>query len=127
MLREVYRNAGFAAVPAVYLLVADASGPRGVNTDELFSAQAIQDYKCFPRLRIDAGGTLTVFPVKVERAVRWRFLAAAGPDGDRRWFRPADGVEPHAELIEPPIVIPRRPVTTPVPGRTDEVPVGDRG
>lgn len=96
-------------VVALYLLLADRFGP-SVNTDELFSAQAIQDYKCFLRLRIAADGTLTVFPVKIEKAVRWRFAPEAGPLGDRRWFRPADGVEPVAELIEPPIVVTKRPV-----------------
>jgi hypothetical protein len=95
-------------VVAVYLLLADRVGP-GVNTDELFSAQAIQDYKCFLRLRIDPDGTLTGFPIKIERATRWRFAPDAGPDGDPRWFRPVDGVEPRAELIEPPIVIGKRP------------------
>ena len=60
-----------------------------------------------------ADGTLTVFPVKVERAVRWRFAPEAGPDDDRRWFRPTGGVEPVAELIEPPIVVTKRPVDRP--------------
>jgi len=95
-------------VVALYLLLADRVGP-GVNTDELFSAQAIQDYRCFVRLRIDPGGTLTVYPVKIERAVRWRFAPVPGPDSDPRWFRPADGVEPVADLIEEPIVITKRP------------------
>ncbi|MDT7637407.1 MAG: hypothetical protein QOC83_1695 [Pseudonocardiales bacterium] len=96
-------------VVGLYLLVADGIGP-GVNTDELFSAQAIQDYKCFLRMRIAADGTLTVFPVKIERAVRWSFSPEDGPGADRRWFRPADGVEPVAELIEEPIVVTKRPV-----------------
>jgi hypothetical protein len=101
-------------VVAIYLLLADRVGP-GVNTDELFSAQAIQDYKCFVRLRIDTDGALTVFPVKIERAVRWRFAPDPGPDGDRRWFLPVDGVEPVAELIEEPILIAKRPVPPPPP------------
>jgi hypothetical protein len=107
-------------VVACYLLLADQFGP-GVNTDELFSAQAIGNYKCFLRLRIAADGTLTVFPVKIERAVRWRFASEAGPTGDRRWFRPADGVEPVAELIEPPIVVTKRPVDRPVPSPAERV------
>lgn len=107
-------------VVASYLLLADRFGP-GVNTGELFSAQAICDHRCFPRPRIAADGTLTVFPVKIERAGRWRFAPEAGPDGDRRWFRPADGVEPGAELIEPPIVVTKRPVDRPVASPAERV------
>ncbi|MBO0875916.1 MAG: metallophosphoesterase, partial [Pseudonocardia sp.] len=80
------------AVVALYLMLADRVGPSGVNTTELFSAQAIQDYKCFLRLRIDPGGALTIFPVKIERVVRWSFSGAER--GERRWYRPAGGVEP---------------------------------
>ncbi len=98
------------AVVALYLVLADRVGPIGVNTTELYSAQAIQDFKCFLRLRIDADGALTIFPVKVERAVRWTFTG--GDPGDRRWYRPAGGVEPAPELIEPPITVPKRPVTS---------------
>lgn len=102
------------AVVALYLMLADRVGPSGVNTTELFSAQAIEDYKCFLRLRIDPGGALTIFPVKIERVVRWSF---AGPDaGERRWYRPADGVEPEPRLIEPPITVPKRPPARGVTG-----------
>lgn len=98
------------AVVAGYLFLADRVGPTGVNTGELFSAQAIQDYKCFLRLRVSPDGTLTIFPVKIERAVRWVFAGQAGQgDSDRRWYRPADGVEPVPELIEEPIVVRKRP------------------
>ena len=97
-------------VVAGYLLLADRVCP-GVNADELFSAQAIADHKCFPRMRIDPDGTLTVFPVKIEKAVRWEFAPDGGSGDGRRWFRPADGIEPAAELIEVPIVVTKRPVT----------------
>jgi hypothetical protein len=93
-------------VTAAYLIVADLFE---VNTDELYSAQAIAGYKSFLRLRIAPDGTLTVFPIKIEQPVRWEF---AGPDGtpdDRRWFRPTDGVEPRPELIEVPITVSKRP------------------
>ncbi|WP_051341941.1 hypothetical protein [Pseudonocardia spinosispora] len=98
-------------VVALYLLLADMVKPRGVNTEELFSAQAIQDYKCFLRLRIAEDGTLTVFPVKIDKVVHWTFAA----EGDTRgpWFRPADGVPPAPELIEPPITITKRPTAPP--------------
>jgi hypothetical protein len=95
-------------VVAGYLLLADRIRP-GVNTDELFSAQAIADHKCFLRMRIDPDGTLTVFPVKIERSVTWGFAPHGAAEGDRRWFRPAGGVEPVAELIEEPIVVTKRP------------------
>jgi Calcineurin-like phosphoesterase len=97
-------------VTAGYLVFADLFG---VNTDDLFSAQAIPDHKSFLRIRIAVDGTLTVFPIKIERSVRWEF---AGPDdrpGDRRWFRPVDGVEPAPELLEPPITITKRPAPPP--------------
>jgi hypothetical protein len=92
-------------VTAAYLVFADVFG---VNTDELFSAQAIAGYKSFLRIRIAPDGTLTVFPIKIERSVRWEFAGPDGMAGDRRWFRPADGIEPQPELLESPITIPKR-------------------
>lgn len=101
------------AVVAVYLLLADHAGPHGVNTEELFAGQAIQDYKCFLRLRIAVDGTLTVFPVRIDRAVRWRFAGAHRPtEGGKdvgRWYHPVDGAEPRPALIEPPIRVAKRP------------------
>jgi len=41
----------------------------GVHHNEAFSAIKIADYKNFLRFRIDANGTLTIFPVGIERAV----------------------------------------------------------
>jgi hypothetical protein len=87
-------------VVAGYLLVADVFG---VNTDELFSAQAIGGFKCFLRVRIGADATLTVFPVRIDHAVRWRFAPARGGP----WFRPADQ-PPRPALIEPPLRIAKR-------------------
>jgi hypothetical protein len=95
---------------AAYLIFADLFG---VNTDDLFSAQAIGDYKSFLRIRIAPDGTLTVFPIKIERSVRWTFAGSTDVPGDRRWFRPADGVEPAPALIEPPITITKRPTPPP--------------
>jgi len=48
-------------------------------------------------------------------------VVAVSHDGDRRWFRPADGVEPVAELIEPPIVVTKRPADRPEPSRAERV------
>lgn len=92
-------------VLAGYLLVADSVGPNGTNANELFAAQGLESHKCFLRLHVAADGTLTVYPVKVQRVSRWRF--APSTDRTARWFLP--DAEPVPELIEPPIVIPRRP------------------
>ncbi len=59
-----------------YLLVASRFG---LNVNELFAAQGIDDYKSFLRMHIDADGSLTVHPIAVERVShRWR----ANPEGD---------------------------------------------
>jgi hypothetical protein len=93
---------GLAAtlVLAVYLLLADHAG---CNSNELFSAMALPDYKNFLRLHLGADGTLTVYPVGVDRACReWR-LRGGGEPGDP-WFEP-DGEPPRPRLIEPPLRI----------------------
>jgi hypothetical protein len=82
---------GFAASQLVglYLLVA---GAFGVNLNELFAGQMIEDAKCFLRLHIARDGTLTVYPVAVDRVSRrWR----ANPDGapDSPWLEPQQPLE----------------------------------
>ena len=52
---------------AAYLLVA---GSFGVNVNELFAGQGIEDSKSFLRLRIDPDGTLTIYPLGVDRVSR---------------------------------------------------------
>ena len=52
---------------AAYLLVA---GAFGVNLNELFAGQGIEDAKSFLRLRIDPDGTLTIYPIAVDRVSR---------------------------------------------------------
>ncbi|HVE45673.1 MAG TPA: metallophosphoesterase [Acidimicrobiales bacterium] len=84
---------------AGYLIVADALG---CNTNELFAAQRIEDWKNFLRLHVDESGTLTIYPVGVERAGRgWKFRRDAGGEG--AWFH-ADP-PPKAALIEAPVVV----------------------
>ncbi|MDP8931156.1 MAG: hypothetical protein M3O70_21930, partial [Actinomycetota bacterium] len=92
-------------VVANYLWVADNVGPHGVNSNELFAAQAREDHKSFLRLHLDRSGELTLYPVAVPRPARWRF---AGPElgPTERWFEP--DAEPVAELVEDPIVVCRR-------------------
>ncbi|MER9444932.1 metallophosphoesterase [Mesorhizobium sp. M0340] len=103
----------------------------GAHEQEIYSSQAIQDWKCFLRMKVGVDG-LTIFPVglrKVEckwqralgpRQVSKRSLARlkyaistylAGdlfdvPKGTTRLYNPS--VELAPELIESPIKIPRR-------------------
>ncbi|HEX5541044.1 MAG TPA: metallophosphoesterase [Micromonospora sp.] len=86
-------------VTAAYLLVA---GAFGVNLNELFAGQGIEDAKSFLRLHIAADGVLTIYPVAVDRVCRdWR----ADPDGapEAPWLEPAEPLR--ARLAEPPITI----------------------
>jgi hypothetical protein len=100
-----------AEVVALYLLVASRAG---INVNEAFAGQGIEDHKGFLRLHINKAGVLTIYPVKVHKVVRkWR----ANPDGaqDSPWLVP-DGDQLTAELIEAPIRVPRaKPGTPPEP------------
>ncbi|MFL6141980.1 MAG: metallophosphoesterase [Labedaea sp.] len=96
--------AGFldAEVVALYLLVASRFG---INVNEAFAGQSVENYKGFLRMHIDADGTLSIHPVKIPTVCRrW----VADPDGapEDPWLRPKDGslaVVP----IEPVIKVPR--------------------
>jgi hypothetical protein len=84
---------------ATYLLIA---GSFGVNLNELFAGQGIEDAKCFLRLHIDADGTLTGYPVAVDRICRrWR----PDPDGapDAAWLSPEQPLA--LRLAEPPFTL----------------------
>ncbi|HET9518720.1 MAG TPA: metallophosphoesterase, partial [Actinoplanes sp.] len=92
---------GFLAtqLAAAYLLVASWFK---VNVNELFAGQGIEGSKCFLRMRVAADGTLTIYPVGVDRiSKRW----TPDPDGppDSPWLKPADPLTAH--LIEAPITI----------------------
>jgi hypothetical protein len=92
-----------AEVVALYLLVASRFG---INLNEVMAGQSIEDHKGFLRMHITADGTLTVYPVKLDRICReWR----PNPDGAATdpWFSPARPLTP--ELIEPPVRISRTP------------------
>ncbi len=81
---------------ALYLFVA---GKFGVNVNELFAGQGIKDSKSFLRLRIDADGALTIYPIGLDRAGRhW----VADPDGDPEssWIAPTRPLRPR--LIDEP-------------------------
>ena len=102
---------GLAATEVVclYLLVASAFG---VNLNELFAGQGIDDAKCFLRLRLTAEG-LTIYPVAVPRVGR-RWRAAPVAPASAPWIEPVSPIG--YELAEPAIMIPARPATTPYPG-----------
>lgn len=88
----------------LYLLV--SSRWTGAHTNEVFSSQKIPDYKNFIRLRIDANGDLTLYPIGVEKVPRaWRANPdATGPEGEASWWNPAKG-EVESRLIEGPVKI----------------------
>jgi hypothetical protein len=86
-------------VTAAYLLVA---GAFDVNLNELFAGQGIEDSKSFLRLHIAADGSLTVYPVALDRIGRkWQ----ANPDGapDCPWIEPVTPLQPR--LAEPPFTL----------------------
>ena len=84
---------------AAYLLVA---GTFGVNLNELFAGQGIEDAKSFLRLHIAADGTLTIYPVAVDTICRgWRADPDAPPDAP--WIVPTQPLR--ARLAEPPVTI----------------------
>ncbi|QOC94040.1 metallophosphoesterase [Micromonospora craniellae] len=84
---------------AGYLLVASASG---VNVNELFAGQGIEDAKGFVRMRIDPDGTLTLYPIAVDRVGRrWRVNPDDSPESS--WLAPARPLRPR--LAEPPVTL----------------------
>lgn len=92
-----------AEVVALYLLVASRFG---INLNEVMAGQSIEDHKGFLRMRLTNDGTLTIYPVKIERTCReWR----PNPGGavTDPWLLPEQPLA--AALIEPPIQVPRTP------------------
>ncbi|GAB3419742.1 metallophosphoesterase [Flindersiella endophytica] len=84
---------------ALYFLVA---GRFSININELFAGQNIEDSKSFLRMRISGDGSLTIYPVAVDKVSKhWR----AAPDDpvDAPWIAPVQ--EPRTHLVEPPIVV----------------------
>ncbi|MEO3815644.1 metallophosphoesterase [Plantactinospora sp. B24E8] len=84
---------------ALYLLVA---GAFGVNLNELYAAQGIEDAKIFLRLHLAADGTLTGYPIAVDRICRrWRPDPDAAPDA--AWLDPEQPLR--VRLAEPPFTL----------------------
>jgi hypothetical protein len=84
---------------ALYLLVASRAG---VNVNELFAGQGIEDGKSFLRMHVAADGTLTVYPIGVEKVCHQWSAAPDGPEGSP-WLIPEQPLEPH--LIEGPVTV----------------------
>jgi hypothetical protein len=73
----------------------------GAHSNEAFGSLALPDWKNFLRLRIDADGKLTVYPVGLERVPRKWKPTKAGPHAPA--FAPDDKKATGPVLIEPPI------------------------
>ena len=81
----------------------------GVLAELQMSAQAIEDYKGFLRIRIEADGALTVYPLAIDRVCRdWQLEPAPAVQGADQRPVPSRGL-PRPKLVEPPIVIRRIP------------------
>jgi hypothetical protein len=101
--------AGFLAaeLTALYLLLA---GFLRANLNELFAAQAPEDHKGFVRIHLGPDGTLTVYPVGVERVChRWQADPGGAPSDP--WLVPIDPLGPR--LIEEPFTVTRTPAPAP--------------
>jgi hypothetical protein len=85
-------------VMGVYLWLSQLAGR---HANEAFSSAHIQDYKSFVRLKVERDGSLTIFPIALDRVPRrWRLVTEGDPQNP--WFEPAAGrVAPR--LIESPI------------------------
>jgi hypothetical protein len=88
---------------ALHLLIADRFG---MNTNEVFASQHIEGFNNFVRMHVGRDGALTLHPVSIQDAKRFRF-EPEGSDHDP-WFVPEDG-PPEAGLIERPIRLERLP------------------
>jgi hypothetical protein len=98
------------ALVGLYLLLAHTLMGRTAerHTNEAFSCQHLMDDKSFLRLHVGPDGTLTIYPVGIDRVPRsWRLVS----EGDRGapWFEPVgDPLAGH--LVEAPIVVAAREV-----------------
>jgi len=76
----------------------------GRHSNEAFSSLAIEDYKNFLRMRIEANGGLTIFPVRVKRVPRKWKRQREGNQGPAYVSDDGDATRP--ELLESPIYFP---------------------
>lgn len=74
----------------------------GFHANEAFAPLHHMDQKNFLRLHIDGEGSLTIFPIGIERVGRrWRFRPGGAPH--EPWLSPPDGEDLAHHLIEPPV------------------------
>ena len=69
------------------------------HRNEAFSSLKVEDWKNFLRLRIDKGGTLTIFPIGIERVPRRWKPANLDDPGKPQWI-PDDPRATAPRLIE---------------------------
>jgi hypothetical protein len=86
-------------VTALYLFLA---GNFRVNLNELFAGQGIEDYKGFLRMRFGSDGSLTIYPIGVDKVSR-KWVPKPQRAAHTPWLDPADPLQP--KLIEDPIVL----------------------
>jgi hypothetical protein len=82
----------------LYLLVA---GTAGVNLNELFAAQSIVDSKGFLRLHFERDGSLSIYPIAIDRVSRRWMARPDAPKASDPWIEPASPIV--TRLAEPPI------------------------
>jgi hypothetical protein len=88
-------------IMGVYLLV--SMNVFGRHSNEAFSSIAIEDWKNSLRLHIDTDGSLTIYPIGIERVPRkWKRRSGSKPGPE---LVPDDPKATQPELIEPPIVL----------------------
>jgi hypothetical protein len=94
---------GWAAgsfVMGIYLLI--SLNVFGRHSEEAFSGLRVEDFKHFLRLHIDRAGTLTIWPIRIERVPR-RWRDRAETDGTQSRVVPDEPLV--TDLIEPAIVL----------------------
>jgi len=76
----------------------------GRHSNEAFSSLRIEDYKNFLRFHIGKDGTLTIYPIGIERVPRrWKATGATSPYDPQ--LEPDDPASTPPHLIEPPVAV----------------------
>jgi hypothetical protein len=94
-----------SSILGLYLLI--SLNAFGRHANEAFSSLKIPDWKNFLRMKIDAHGNLTIFPIGIRRVPRSWKPRPAGAQGPERV--PDDRNATAPELIEGPIALKRSP------------------